>query len=414
MPRSRRPRARSDSARCARRGLRPRARERRGSSTTGSPHRRSSPLRRASTSRRGHRQGQRHHQLPPRHRAHRQAGHGPFSITGQPNAMGGREVGGLANQLAAHMGFDAAHRPRAALLAARRTWRRAGPQGGRPVRRGSPTAHQGALDHGDQPGRQPARCRRVRAALERLPLVVVSDVDRAETDTVRARRMCCCRPPPGARRTAPSPIPSGASRASAPSCRCPARPGRTGGSSARSRSGWDSATPSPSMPCRPRSSASTRRSPPSRTTARRDFDIGALAHLPDAGYDALAPVAMAAAKGTGGDRTRASSPTAASSPPIAAAAWSPSRPFRRRRRDAAIRSAQHRPHPRPVAHHDLCSCFEVGEQQIARAIRAGANSVRALGETLRCGTNCGSCVPELKGLIAREARVGRTCFNANT
>ena len=33
-------------------------------------------------------------------------GMGPFSVTGQPNAMGGREVGGLANQLAAHMGFD--------------------------------------------------------------------------------------------------------------------------------------------------------------------------------------------------------------------------------------------------------------------------------------------------------------------
>lgn len=33
-------------------------------------------------------------------------GAGPFSITGQPNAMGGREVGGLANQLAAHMDFD--------------------------------------------------------------------------------------------------------------------------------------------------------------------------------------------------------------------------------------------------------------------------------------------------------------------
>ncbi len=30
-------------------------------------------------------------------------GMGPFSITGQPNAMGGREVGGLANMLAAHM-----------------------------------------------------------------------------------------------------------------------------------------------------------------------------------------------------------------------------------------------------------------------------------------------------------------------
>lgn len=37
----------------------------------------------------------------------------PFSLTGQPNAMGGREVGGLANQLAAHLGFeDPAHHHR--------------------------------------------------------------------------------------------------------------------------------------------------------------------------------------------------------------------------------------------------------------------------------------------------------------
>ncbi|WP_336486825.1 molybdopterin-dependent oxidoreductase [Methylobacterium nigriterrae] len=34
-----------------------------------------------------------------------QPGQGPFSLTGQPNAMGGREVGGLANMLAAHMHF---------------------------------------------------------------------------------------------------------------------------------------------------------------------------------------------------------------------------------------------------------------------------------------------------------------------
>ena len=33
-------------------------------------------------------------------------GMGPFSLTGQPNAMGGREVGGLANQLAAHLDLD--------------------------------------------------------------------------------------------------------------------------------------------------------------------------------------------------------------------------------------------------------------------------------------------------------------------
>ena len=35
-------------------------------------------------------------------------GASPFSLTGQPNAMGGREVGGLANQLAAHMDFGTA------------------------------------------------------------------------------------------------------------------------------------------------------------------------------------------------------------------------------------------------------------------------------------------------------------------
>jgi len=38
-------------------------------------------------------------------------GMGPFSITGQPNAMGGREVGGLSTQLAAHLSLDdAQHR----------------------------------------------------------------------------------------------------------------------------------------------------------------------------------------------------------------------------------------------------------------------------------------------------------------
>jgi assimilatory nitrate reductase catalytic subunit len=33
-------------------------------------------------------------------------GMGPFSVTGQPNAMGGREVGGLANTLACHMDIE--------------------------------------------------------------------------------------------------------------------------------------------------------------------------------------------------------------------------------------------------------------------------------------------------------------------
>lgn len=45
------------------------------------------------------------------------AGAGPFSLTGQPNAMGGREVGGLANLLSAHRDLaDPAHRAEVARL----------------------------------------------------------------------------------------------------------------------------------------------------------------------------------------------------------------------------------------------------------------------------------------------------------
>jgi assimilatory nitrate reductase catalytic subunit len=44
-------------------------------------------------------------------------GAGPFSLTGQPNAMGGREVGALANQLAAHRDLgNPAHRAEMAAL----------------------------------------------------------------------------------------------------------------------------------------------------------------------------------------------------------------------------------------------------------------------------------------------------------
>ncbi len=47
----------------------------------------------------------------------------------------------------------------------------------------------------------------------------------------------------------------------------------------------------------------------------------------------------------------------------------------------------------------ICSCFQVGERQIGAAIAGGAGSVAALGEQLRCGTNCGSCIPELRHLV---------------
>ncbi|WP_195758136.1 (2Fe-2S)-binding protein, partial [Enterobacter cloacae] len=47
----------------------------------------------------------------------------------------------------------------------------------------------------------------------------------------------------------------------------------------------------------------------------------------------------------------------------------------------------------------ICSCYCVGENAIREAIVGGCDSVAALGAKLRCGTNCGSCVPELKGLF---------------
>jgi assimilatory nitrate reductase catalytic subunit len=44
----------------------------------------------------------------------------------------------------------------------------------------------------------------------------------------------------------------------------------------------------------------------------------------------------------------------------------------------------------------ICTCWEVGEKQVGAAIAGGARSVQSLGEALRCGTQCGSCIPELK------------------
>ena len=47
----------------------------------------------------------------------------------------------------------------------------------------------------------------------------------------------------------------------------------------------------------------------------------------------------------------------------------------------------------------ICSCFSVGENAIREAIAGGCDSAAALGAKLRCGTNCGSCVPELKAML---------------
>ena len=111
-------------------------------------------------------------------------GAAPFSITGQPNAMGGREVGGLANMLAAHMDFDDASRARV-----QRYWQS-------PAMAAKPglkavdmfdAVHAGKIKAiwimATNPMVSMPDGNKIHEALERCELVVVSDI-MARTDTM--------------------------------------------------------------------------------------------------------------------------------------------------------------------------------------------------------------------------------------
>ena len=47
----------------------------------------------------------------------------------------------------------------------------------------------------------------------------------------------------------------------------------------------------------------------------------------------------------------------------------------------------------------VCSCFGVGANQIAEAVRCGCASVEAIGAALHAGTNCGSCRAEIRIIV---------------
>jgi assimilatory nitrate reductase catalytic subunit len=49
----------------------------------------------------------------------------------------------------------------------------------------------------------------------------------------------------------------------------------------------------------------------------------------------------------------------------------------------------------------VCACFGVGRGAICDAIAAGAKTAAEIGAKLKAGTNCGSCIPEMKRLIAQ-------------
>ncbi len=114
------------------------------------------------------------------------AGTGPFSLTGQPNAMGGREVGAMATLLPAH------RNPRSAVDRAEvAAFWNAPPLSDEPGRTAVELfehAADGGLDvlwiAGSNPAVTLPDTSMVRAALARTPLVIVQDVA-GDTDTAR-------------------------------------------------------------------------------------------------------------------------------------------------------------------------------------------------------------------------------------
>ena len=218
-------------------------------------------------------------------------GCGPFSVTGQPNAMGGREVGGLASTLAAHAALD----DPAARTRVRDFW-------GSPGIADAPGPKAVELFERVRDGRVRAiwimatnpvdslpDADRVRAALAACPFVVVSDVV-PDTDTAalahvllpsaawsekdgtvtnserRVSRQRAFRPPPGQ-----------------------ARPDWWQLAEVAKRLGFERTDGAPAFEWAGPADVFREHAALSAAAGSADFDIGAAAALDDAGYDALAP-----------------------------------------------------------------------------------------------------------------------------
>ena len=223
-------------------------------------------------------------------------GMGPFSVTGQPNAMGGREVGGLANQLAAHMKFDDPG-DRAALTA---FWNA-------PALTPKPGLKAVELFEAIEAGRVKAvwivatnpadslpRTDRVRAALAKCPFVIVSDC--WPTDTAALADVVL---PASAWGEKDGTVTNSERRISRQ------RPFRPAPGEARAdwwmfaevgrRMGWEAefAWQTPAAVFREHAALSGL-----ENNGKRVFDISRFADLDDAGYDALQPVRWPAPAGS--------------------------------------------------------------------------------------------------------------------
>jgi len=230
-------------------------------------------------------------------------GMGPFSLTGQPNAMGGREVGGLANQLAAHMGFSPAERERV-----RRFWnapRVATAEGLKAIdifeaiERGSIKA---LWVMATNPAVSLPRAGATRAALKALELFVISE-NVLNNDTIGAGAQVLL--PAAAWGEKDGTVTNSERRISRQRAFLPspgeAQPDWWIVTQVAHRLGFGSAFNyrQPADVFREHAALSA-----FENDGQRDFDIGALASLSDAGYDALDAVMWPARAGTAPTESR--------------------------------------------------------------------------------------------------------------
>ena len=305
-------------------------------------------------------------------------GMGPFSLTGQPNAMGGREVGGLANQLAAHMGFDPDDVDRV-----RRFWnapRMAEREGLKAVQMFD------AIERGEikalwvmatNPAVSLPRAERVREALRKLELFVVSE-NVLSNDTVNAgahdpaagggvgregRHGHQFRAP----HLAPARVPAAAGRSAA-------------GLVDRLRSGEAHGV---RRGLRVSQSAADvfrehARFRLSRMTARATSTSAALADLSDEEFDALEPVQWPVRQGEARGERRFFAQGDFFTPDRKARFVPPAPPALREKASRSLSiPPQHRPHPRSVAHHDAYRLEPAAGIASARAFRGDPSDRRS-------------------------------------
>jgi assimilatory nitrate reductase catalytic subunit len=216
-------------------------------------------------------------------------GSGPLSLTGQPNAMGGREVGGLATQLAAHMGFSPVETDRV-----HRFWRapRIATSEGLKAVDMFAAIERGTIKAlwvmATNPAVSLPRAGAMRAALSKLELFVVSE-NVLSNDTIEAGAQLLL--PAAAWGEKDGTVTNSERRISRQRAFLPppgeARPDWWIVSDVARRLGFGAAFNyrGPAEIFREHAALSA-----FENTGLRDFDIGALATLSDAAYDGLDPV----------------------------------------------------------------------------------------------------------------------------